>query len=90
MFYLIFAYYFVFQTTFGQQLVINEIVSSNNSTYPDRFDKFNDWVEIKNLSSNVLDLEGYWISDDVNDIYKWNIPELQIPPNSFEIIYLCV
>ena len=24
---------------------------------------------------------------DVNDIYKWNIPELQIPPNGFEIIY---
>jgi len=87
MFYLVFAYYIVFQTIAGQQLIINEIVSSNNSIYPDRYDKFNDWVEIKNLSSNVLDLEGYWISDDVNDIYMWNIPELQIPPNSFEIIY---
>ena len=86
-FHLVFAYYIIFQTIVGQQLIINEIVSSNNSLHPDRYDRYNDWVEIKNLSSNVLDLEGYWISDDANDIYKWNIPELQIPPNSFEIIY---
>ena len=86
-FYLVFIYFIFFQIINAQEVIINEIVSSNNSLYPDRYDRYNDWLEIKNLSSNVLDLGGYWISDDVNNIYKWNIPELQISPNSFEIIY---
>ena len=86
-FHLVFTYFIFFQIINAQEVIINEIVSSNNSLYPDRYDRFNDWFEIKNPSSNVLDLGGYWISDDVNDIYKWNIPQLQIPPNGFEIIY---
>ncbi len=59
-FYLVFTYFIFFQIINAQEVIINEIVSSNNSSYPDRYDRYNDWLEIKNLSSNVLDLGGYW------------------------------
>ena len=72
---------------FSQDIIINEIVSSNDSVYEDRFNEFNDWIEIKNLSTDSLNLEGFWISDDINDIFKWNIPSLVVPPNSFEILF---
>ena len=77
----------LFYAIFGQDIIINEIVSSNNSIYKDRFNEFNDWLEIKNLSSDSLNLEGFWISDDINDIFKWNIPSLVVPPNSFEVLF---
>ena len=77
----------LFYAIFGQDIIINEIVSSNYSIYEDRFNEFNDWLEIKNLSSDSLNLEGFWISDDINDIFKWNIPSLVVPPNSFEILF---
>ena len=78
---------FCIQIIYCQEVVINEIVSLNNSIYADRYGDYNDWVEIKNLSSDTLDLEGFWISDDYNDIFKWNVPHFQIPPNSFEILF---
>ena len=86
-FYLAFIYNFLAQIIYCQEVVINEIVSSNNSIYADRYDDYNDWVEIKNLSPDTLNLEGFWISDDYDDIFKWNVPHLQIPPNSFEILF---
>ena len=86
-FYLAFIYNFLAQIIYSQEVVINEIVSSNNSIYPDRYDDYNDWVEIKNLSLDTLNLEGFWISDDYENIFKWNVPNLQILPNSFEILF---
>ena len=71
----------------SQEIVFNEIVASNNSSYADRFDEYNDWIELKNFSSDTIDITGFWLSDNLADLYKWGIPNLKIAPNQFELIF---
>lgn len=56
-------------------LYINEFMASNTSTIADEFDEFNDWIEIYNPNPFAIDLAGYYVSDDLSDLTKYQIPE---------------
>lgn len=54
---------------------INEIMASNQSAYADEFGEYEDWVELYNAGESVVDLAGFYLSDDRNDPGKWLIPD---------------
>lgn len=63
-----------FMASFSQaQTVINELMASNDLVYYDDFFEFDDWIEIYH-QGGVLNLAGYYLSDDENDLMKWQIP----------------
>lgn len=61
-------------TTTGGGLVINEFMASNDATIADQDGEFDDWIELYNNTTESIDLEGYFLSDDVNDLMKWTFP----------------
>ena len=63
-----------FKPLFGQQLHINEFMSSNQTTLQDLDGDFSDWIEIFNAGNTTIDLEGYMISDDIGEPEKWIFP----------------
>lgn len=73
------------------ELYINEFMASNNSTIADEFGEFDDWVEIFNASSFDVDLAGYYISDNLNNLTKYQIPinssVATIPAGGFLLIW---
>ena len=52
---------------------INEFMSSNSS-YPDDFGEFDDWIELKNESDRPLDLGGMYLSDSIGNDKPYRIP----------------
>ena len=46
-------------------LHINEVSSSNNSWIADEAGEYDDWVEIYNPSNDTIDLNGFYLSDDI-------------------------
>ena len=76
----------------GQNLFINEIVASNNLDQMDEFFEFDDWMEIYN-AGGILNLAGYYLSDDPLLLTKFQIPATNAAlttalPNS-HIIFWC-
>ncbi len=76
----------------GQNLFINEIVASNNLDQMDEFFEFDDWMEIYN-AGGILNLAGYYLSDDPLLLTKFQIPTTNAAlttalPNS-HIIFWC-
>ena len=76
----------------GQNLFINEIVASNNLDQMDEFFEFDDWMEIYN-AGGILNLAGYYLSDDPLLLTKFQIPSTNAAlttalPNS-HIIFWC-
>ncbi|MEL7220673.1 MAG: CotH kinase family protein [Bacteroidota bacterium] len=69
------------------QIVINEFMSSNSSTLEDEDGDSSDWLELFNTSSEAVSLVGYALSDDTDDLNKWLLPDLSIPPESYLLIY---
>ncbi len=55
-------------------LKINEILASNATVNQDEAGDFEDWIEIHNTSGGALDLGGMYLSDDLGNSTKWQIP----------------
>jgi len=72
---LTFSLFFLFIFSFTEaQVVINEYSASNLNSFVDRFGKTEDWIELYNTSSEVVDLSGYHLSDKESKPGKWEIP----------------
>lgn len=64
-----------FTSVQAQNLVINELMASNDLAYPDAFFEYNDWMEIYNAEDTVVQLAGYHLSDDPDNLTKYTIPD---------------
>lgn len=69
------------------QLHINEACSSNQNIIEDEFGETSDWIEIYNSSSVAINLEGYFLSDNENNLKKWQFPATSVAPNDFLLIF---
>lgn len=69
-------------------LVINELMASNDETVADQDGEFDDWIELYNTTSEDLDLTGYFLTDNAQNLDKYDIPEgTIIPANGYLIIW---
>lgn len=71
-------YYTITATTIATEvgdLVINEFLASNDNTAADQDGEFDDWIELYNNGEETIDITGYFLSDDVGDLMKWEFPE---------------
>ena len=68
-------------------LVINEIMAGNSTSVPDQDGEYDDWVELYNGNNFSLNLNGYYLSDNENDLFKWSFPNISISPNDYLIIW---
>lgn len=68
-------------------LYINEIVASNNSTLADEEGDYEDWIEIYNGGSTAVNLNGYGLTDNPGNPFKWVFPAEIIQPGQFLIVW---
>ena len=73
--------------SFGNDLVINEIMPNNVSTLSDEDGDFPDWIELKNLSNTTINLSNYFITDNPLDTFKWKLPNKTLAPNNYFLIF---
>ncbi len=76
----------LFDNQFAQDLVINEIMSSNSGAYVDEFNSFPDWIEIYNNSTQTINLSAYALSDDIKNLNKWNLPNYDLESGNHILI----
>jgi len=69
-------------------LVINEFMASNDETIADQDGEFDDWIELYNNSGSSIDLAGYFLSDDAEELMQWEFPTgASIDGNGYLIIW---
>ena len=82
-----FYFYTVMPEFVESDLVINEIMASNNQTQADEYGEYNDWIEIYNAGSNDINLGDYYLSDDFTVLDKYNLPSVTLGPNEYFIVW---
>ncbi|NJN77873.1 MAG: lamin tail domain-containing protein, partial [Saprospiraceae bacterium] len=70
-----------------QNLVINEFMASNETSYSDEFGEFDDWIEIYNADENSVNLSDLFLSDNPNIPNKWQLPNIVLQPDNYLIIW---
>lgn len=69
-------------------IVINEVMASNDSSYGVNIDddpqlEYPDWFELRNISSEPVNLQGWTISDSA---FSWVFPSVVVPANGYLVV----
>ena len=67
-------------------LIINEAQVYNLNLAPVNKEYY-DWVELKNNSGDTIVLSDYYISDDRDDYLRYRLPEVELGPGEFILLY---
>ena len=67
--------------------VISEFMADNRTAYEYSTRTYEDWIEICNPSTKKINLKGYYLTDDKEELTKWKLPESEIEPGDFRERY---
>ena len=69
-----------------KDIIINELMSSNNQYMPHNGNQFYDWIELYNNSNQAISLMNYYLTTNYDDRKMYALPETVIMPNSYLIV----
>jgi len=85
---------FITGLTNAAELIINEFVARNDSEPPlrngdllDEDGDASDWIEIYNSSDKSINLDGWFVTDDANDLERWEFPAVEISSGGFLVVF---
>jgi hypothetical protein len=64
-----------------------EFCASNDESLVDFEGDSSDWIELHNPTSQAVDLEGWYLTDDLSDLTKWEIPEVSLAPGAYFVVF---
>ena len=67
--------------------LITEFVAANDSTLADGDGVYSDWIEIHNLTSSPVGLDGWHLTDDRNDLTQWPLPNIALDAGEYRVIF---
>jgi hypothetical protein len=70
-----------------QALQITEFMAANRGALLDEDGDSSDWIEIFNPAATSASLAGWYLTDDADNLKKWQFPATNLPPNSFLIVF---
>jgi len=69
------------------QPIISEFMADNDTVLADEDGDYEDWVEIYNPGPGAIDLEGYHLTDDLDEPQKWRFPTQVIPAGGYVVVF---
>tara|TARA_R110000868_G_scaffold235273_3_gene489036 strand:- start:6503 stop:10099 length:3597 start_codon:yes stop_codon:yes gene_type:complete len=69
------------------QVIVNEVVASNSNGILDEDGDHPDWIEFYNASASPVNLSGYGISDNQEELFKFLLPDIEILPNDYYLVF---
>src|SRR6266516_3148226 len=75
------------QTLPAQDVLINEVMSSNRHTLLDENGDSTDWIELYNAGAAPVSVAGYGLSDDAASPFKWTFRDAAIGPGRLLLVF---
>ncbi len=69
------------------KILINEVCSNNYTNIRDGVHDCSDYIELYNTSEETVDLDGWYLSDDMENLSKYRIRDLSIEPHGYLLLY---
>lgn len=68
-------------------VMISEFMANNDETLNDEDGDSEDWIEIFNPNAVSVDLTGWFLSNDSNNLALWRFPSASLAPNSYLVVF---
>lgn len=70
-------------------VVINELMAANTKSLADPQGQHEDWLELHNLTNEIVNLSGMYLTDKIDNPKKWVFPEnTTIPAQGYLLVWL--
>ena len=69
------------------EIAISEVMTSNRSTLLNASGKLSDWVELTNMGSTEVSLNGMYLSDDPTEKAMWALGDITLAPGQRTVIF---
>lgn len=66
---------------------LTEFMADNGGSLRDEDGEAADWIEIWNPNAGALNLAGYALTDDSDDLSQWVFPDWELPPDSYLVVF---
>lgn len=66
---------------------INEIQPDNTGTLANAAGLYTPWLELYNADSAAFSCDGYYLTDDYDDLLKWAMPSISLDAAGFQVIW---
>lgn len=66
---------------------ISEFVAQNTYSLLDEDGDSEDWIEIENTAGTPVSLAGWYLTDNPENLTKWQIPAVTLDPNGYLVIF---
>ena len=77
----------VLSTQVESQVVISEFMASNGATIQDEDGDSSDWIEIYNSTNVSVNLGGWFLSNDSNNLSQWKFPSRILPAKGLLMVW---
>src|SRR6266480_518519 len=68
-------------------VLISEFMAVNNATLMDQDGQYSDWIEIYNSGVDIVDLDGWYLTDSPTNLTKWRFPATDLFPDSYLVVF---
>jgi hypothetical protein len=68
-------------------LMISEFMAANNKTLNDEDGNSSDWIELYNGGMATVNLSGWYLTDQTNNLTKWRFPNVALLTNSYLVVF---
>jgi len=67
--------------------VITEFMAVNDSTLMDEDLEYSDWIEIHNPTGAAINLDGWHLTDEEDNLDKWRFPAVTLPAGAYLVVF---
>ncbi len=67
--------------------IISEFLASNGGGLADEDGDLSDWIELYNAGDEAVDLAGWSLTDDPEDLREWVFPTTVLEPGGFLVVF---
>jgi len=66
---------------------LNEAMSNNFNWILNDLGQYSDWIELYNPKDTLWNTDAYYLSDNIDYLNKWPLPNMNIQPNGFQVYW---
>lgn len=70
-----------------QKLFLSEVMLANAAVLTSADAQPRDWIELHNAGNSAVNLGKYYLSDNVQNHKKWQLPEKELAPGEYLVVY---
>ena len=68
--------------------LVTEFMAINDSALADDVGRFSDWIEVHNPSDQPISLNGWYLTDDADNLSRWQFPDdAELGPGEYKIVF---